>query len=278
MSKGVVIGGILLVATVVALMFAGGQKRPAWMDYPVGREKAVRDFMLAVGAGEDADLHEAYKLLAPSVKHPQDRDDEPNYHQVFVEVNKYLSGEFGKGWVGDMTVNPSTDDPDLVEVHVGVETLHVRVEQETPAAVAASYNTRYGIVGINEFDVADAQAFQAMEARMGVIRGVAGDAAVRNLQGILAAAGNGGRNQHETRMQTKLRLLPNLRDPRSVYRRTVLETWVVRKDPVIRRRLEMITQDGRYARDVQESAKAVLQDNVPEEELDAISVDPDARG
>ena len=101
---------------------------------------------------------------------------------------------------------------------------------------------------------------------------------MRNLQGILAAAGNGGRNRYETRMQTKLRLLPNLRDPRAAFRRTVLETWVVRKDPVIRRRLEMIAGDSRYETATRDSAKAVLNDDVPEEELIAISVDPDARG
>jgi hypothetical protein len=79
-------------------------------------------------------------------------------------------------------------------------------------------------------------------------------------------------------MQTKVRLLPTLRNPRLLSRRVLLETWVVRKDPVIRRRLEMIEGDSRYEQATRESAKAVLEDNVPEEELIAISVDPDARG
>lgn len=277
-SKAVIFGALLLVAAIVAVMFAGSQKKPAWMNYPLGKDLAVSHFMNDIAGGQSEDLDHAYKLMAPDVIHPKNPDDEAAWQQLYVEINKYLTGEFGNDWPEHMTINPSEDDSDLMDVHVDVETLHVRVQLQTPTASLTGANGRYAIVGVNEFDISEARAFQAREAQMGVIRGIAGDQAVKNLQNIIAGAGNGGRNQHESRMQTKMRLLPNLRDPRSVYAQTVLQTWVVRKDPVIRRRLTMITQDGRYTPQVQQYAKQVLDNRVDEADLDAVSVDPDAPG
>jgi hypothetical protein len=277
-SKAVIFGALLLVAAILAVVFSGSQKKPAWMNYPLGKEHAINTFMIDVANGQPADLDNAYKLMAPTVIHPNNADDQAAWEQLYVEINKYLTGEFGADWPSHMTVNPSPDDSDLMEVHVDVETLHVRLALQTPTSALTGSNARYAIVGVNEFDISSAQAFQAREAQMGVIRGIAGAGAVKNLQGIIAAAGNGGRNQHETRMQTKLRILPNLRDPRSVYPQTVLQAWVVRKDPVIRRRLTMITQDDRYTSQVQQYAKEVLDNRVHEVDLDAVSVDPDAPG
>ncbi len=267
--------GVLVVGAVVLALAPGRPGRPAWLDYPLGKEGAVKDFLAAVGTGRDADRVDAYKMIAPSAKKPDDREDEKRYEQIFVEMDKYLDGEFGTGWPAEVKVEESGEDSNLMLAHIGAETLHVRVEMQTPLKVARSGNEHYAITGVDEFDVNDAGGFQKTEAIMGSLQALgASKGQVEQLGSVIAA----GRPRHETRMQTKVRLLPTLRNPRLLSRRVLLETWIVRKDPVIRRRLEMIAGDGRYEQATRDSAKAVLNDDVPEEELIAISVDPEARG
>jgi hypothetical protein len=275
-KKPFLIGAALFLVAVVAIVLAPGHPgRAAWLNYPLGKEGAVKDFLAAVGTERDADLEEAYHWIAPSARKAGDREELAKYEQVFVEMDKYLDGEFGADWPRDVKVEESEDDSNLMLAHVGAETLHIRVEMQTPTKVARPGNEHYAIVGVDEFDVADAAGFQKNEAILGSLQALgASKGQVEQLGSVIAA----GHPRHETRMQTKVRLLPTLRNPRLLSRRVLLETWVVRKDPVIRRRLEMIEGDSRYEQATRESAKAVLEDNVPEEELIAISVDPDARG
>ncbi len=264
---------LLVLAALIVAFIPGKPARGWWLDYPAGKSEAVRSFLSMVSTGSDVDLKDAYKILAPSVKHPKDGEDEAKYAQVFTELTKYLTGEFGPDWQKEVKVEESSDESNLMLAHVGAETLHIRVENETPVKVAGP--ARYGIVGVDEFDVADAAGFQQMEGTLGAMRMLgASKGQVAQLSSVLAA----GHPRHETRMQTKVRLLPTLRNPRLLSRRVLLETWIVRKDPVIRRRLQMIMDDGRYEQATRDSAKAVLQDNVPEEELVAIGTVPDAPG
>jgi hypothetical protein len=266
---------VLVVGAVVLALAPGKPGRAPWLDYPLGKEGAVKDFLAAVGTGRDADLADAYKMIAPSAKKAGNRDNEKKYEQIFVEINKYLDGEFGTNWPAEVQVEEAPDDSNLMLAHIGAETLHVRVEMQTPLKVASGSNQHYAIVGVDEFDVNEAGGFQQTEAIMGSLQALgASKGQVEQLGSVIAA----GHPRHETRMQTKVRLLPTLRNPRMLSRRVLLETWVVRKDPVIRRRLEMIAGDGRYDQATRDSAKAVLEDNVPEEELIAISVDPDSPG
>ena len=93
--------------------------------------------------------------------------------------------------------------------------------------------------------------------------------AIPRIEGILNA---GGAQRRETAMQTKLRLLPSLRNPRNVNKYEVYQTWPVRKDPVIRRRLNAMVHDERYDGGIRQVAQEVLNNAVSDEELIAAHV------
>jgi hypothetical protein len=98
---------------------------------------------------------------------------------------------------------------------------------------------------------------------------VAGQGAIDNLQTIIGAR----ESQRLTPMQRKVKLLPIVRDPRTTTRQVIIRLWPVRQDPVVRARLEAIGNDDRYAPVMKQTAKAVLTETVPEEELIAVGVE-----
>jgi hypothetical protein len=99
---------------------------------------------------------------------------------------------------------------------------------------------------------------------MGVIRGVAGEGAVRNLETIIGAS---AKNIHETPMQKKVRMLPILRDPRETVGRTILQIYPIRDDPVVHARLEEIKDDTRYDLPTRDLVARTLKNDISEEEL-----------
>ena len=153
---------------------------------------------------------------------------------------------------------------------VGLETLHIRVQQETPADKLALQGKHFGVLGVDEFNRNDAEGFQQMEGIMGVVGGVAGEGAVDNLKTIISV---GGRRPRETMMQTKVRMLPIIGNPREVSRRAIVMTWPVREDPVVRNRLAAIMEDGRFDKEVRDTAKRVLEGTIDETERAAVGVD-----
>ena len=165
---------------------------------------------------------------------------------------------------------PDPADPATIEAHIGPETLHIHASLQTPPALLTDANHNYAILAVNEFDINDASKFQQAEGTKGAMRMLGAGGAIPGLDSIIAA---GGSPRHETTMQRKLRILPNLRDPRAISRRTILQSWPIRTDPVIRARLNQITTDGRYAPDVQQTATQILQATVPEEDLAAAGIE-----
>lgn len=274
--KPPLIAAALVIALLISLLFLRGKPaHPAWLDFPSSKELAASTFLSAVSTGREQDAKDAYALIAPANKNLKDPDDYALYDQTFTEVNKYLSGEFGDGWFRTATFTQDPDDPNVVDAHIDVETLHIRTALQNPPGTENPGNLHYAIAGIDEFDIHDATDFQHMEAVTGAMRMLgASGSQVKQLGSVLAA----GQPRHETRMQAKIRLLPAFRDPHRLLRRALLEAWPVRKDPVIRRRLQMITTDGRYDPLNQETAKKILTNQVDEEELVAIGLDPDSPG
>jgi hypothetical protein len=186
-------------------------------------------------------------------------------------MHNYLTAEFGSDWISRLNLQADKANPDIVTASIGPETLHIRTSLQTPADKLTDKNHHYAVAAIDEFDVSEAAEMQKAAGITSVLGGVAGPGAVSNLQTILSSAG--GANRRESPMQKKLRILPNLRDPRAAVRRTVLQAWPIRRDPVIRNRLQLMIDDGRYQPDVIQTAQQVLQENVPEEDLIAAGVE-----
>jgi len=254
----------------LVLYFTRPTPPPAWESLPPTQMEAARQVLADISTGKDEGYDKAYALIAPSAKDSKDSDDIGKYRQLFHVMNNYLSSEFGSDWMTITTLEAEKGDADLIAAHIGPETLHLRAQQQTPAEKLKERGSHYAIEGVDEFNIADAADLQKMAGITGVLRGEAGQGAVNNLQTILSA---GGGNRHESPMHRKLRILPNLRNPRSVVRRTVLQAWPLRKDPVIRARLEQIATDGRYPVDVKDTAEQVLKNNVPDEDLIAAGVE-----
>jgi hypothetical protein len=265
---------IVIFPAVLAILLIYYLARPAapgaWTRLPKTQLDAAREILTDISQG-DPGYVKAYDLIAPSAKNPKDRDDIGRYRQLFHVMNTYLSTEFGSDWITTLNLQADKNNNDLIEAHIGAETLHLRAVLQTPADKLKDDNRHYAIEGFDEFDIHDAADMQKMAAITGLVGGVAGPAALNNLETILGAAGGGG--HRESPMTRKLRILPNLRNPRAAVRRTVLQAWPLRHDPVIRARLQSIIADGRFQGDVIETAKQVLQDNVPEEDLIAAGVE-----
>ena len=265
------IGGLLALlligAVVFKLMGPGGP--PPWMAYPSTKEDAVKALFADIAVGDDPGYDKAYGLIDPKSRDPDDTDEKGHYRQLYHEVYRYLSGEFGSGWLSTLTIEQDAANSNLMIAHVGLETLHVPVVQETPPDKLNDSNHHYAVTGIQEFDIHDAAGYQKTAGVMAVVGAEAGAGAVRSLTAVIGAAGASG---HETPMQTKLRLLPILRDPRETTKYVIYQTWPVRKDPVVRHRLDAINGDDRYPMEFKEVAKEVLNDSVSEEELIAAHV------
>jgi hypothetical protein len=167
----------------------------------------------------------------------------------------------------ELTQDPQ--NPDRFAAKLGLETLHIDVHQETPPDKMAKAGEHYGITRIEEFPISEARKFLQMEAVTGILGGVAGQGATNNLQTVI---GGMGEHQRMTPMQRKVQLLPIARNPHQVSRQSIIRLWPVRQDPVVRARLELIAQDGRYDIQIQRTAKDVLTEKVDETELIAVGV------
>jgi hypothetical protein len=262
------IAALLLAAFIVAKL-TGVTGPPPWSLYPSTKEAAVQQLFTDIAVGDDPGYDKAYALIAPSARNPDDSDEKGHYRQLYHEVYRYLSGEFGADWLSTLQIEPDATNSDLMIAHIGLETLHVPVVQQTPPDKLTGSNTHYALTGISEFDISEAAGFQKTAGVMAVLGAEAGQAAVRNLTAVIGAAGASGR---ETPMQTKLRLLPILRDPRVLSKYEIYQTWPIRKDPVVRHRVQTIVDDDRYPMELKEVAKEVLTDSVTDEELIAAHV------
>jgi hypothetical protein len=269
--RPIVIGGLaaLLVAAFIVSKLTGAGGPPAWTLYPSTKEGAVKQLFADIAVGDDPGYDKAYALIAPSSRNPDDSDEKGHYRQLYHEVYRYLSGEFGSDWLSTLQIEQDPTNSDLMIAHIGLETLHVPTVQETPADKLTDNNHHYAITGISEFDISDAAGFQQTAGVLAIVGAEAGQGAVRNLTSVLGAA---GASHHETPMQTKLRLLPIVRDPRVVSKYEIYQVWPIRKDPVVRHRLDAIMDDDRYPPELKEVAKEVLSDSVTDEELIAAHV------
>lgn len=268
------IGAVSLALLVGAgwVIFGRDNSVARWKSYPTSKEEAVRQLFEHIATDDNGKFDDAYRALIDlEIKQNVDTDQQRGvFRQVFHEVDKYLKGEFGSDWITKMNVRESAANPDAVEVRVERERLNVLVRNQVPAGKTGE-TPRWGVVDIAEFPRAEGGALQQSAAVGGMLRGVAGEGAERNLNAITAAGANMAR---ETKMQTKRRVLPILRDPSSpAIKRVILQSWVVRNDPVIRYRLEQIVADEvRYNPELRATAKAVLTGSVPEEDLVAAGV------
>ena len=59
---------------------------------------------------------------------------------------------------------------------------------------------------------------------------------------------------------------------RAIADKTIIRTWPVRNDPVIRNRLTMMTQDERYSPIMRQTAQSILSETIDETELIAVGV------
>lgn len=238
---------------------------PAWKKYATTKEEAVKQHLEWISTGQDDDYLKAYAMLDPAVYDKSSDDEKGEYRQLYHTIYKYLTGEFGDHWVQNIKLTPDPQQPDRVEAKVDLETLHFRVAQMTPKQeLDKGEQEHWAVDGIEEFSIAEAKGFQSTAAQMGVIRGVAGEGAVRNLETIIGAS---AKNNHETAMQKKVRMLPILRDPRETVGRTILQIYPLRDDPVVHARLEEIKDDTRYDLPTRDLVARTLKNDISEEEL-----------
>ena len=266
---------ILLVGAVAA----GGwwlfkPRPPRYLKFAATGQAAVTEFMTDISGGGDPQLDAAYGLLADSVRDPKE-NDHGDYLQIYDELNNYLAGEFGSDWITRLKVTADPADPNLFAAHIGPETLHVRVAQQTPADKMKEQGEHYGIMQIEEFSVTLAADFRQMEGIKGVLRAYpgAGNGAVEMLDKVLGASGAAPHNA--PMIVKKVRLLAVIRNPREVSSQAILLTYPLRNDPVVKARLAQIAGDERYDTPERQRAKEVYDDKVPEEELISVGLGND---
>ncbi len=269
-SPSVIAGAVLLIAIAAFITWRLTRPTPppAWTRFPTTQDELATQLMQDIAVGDDPGYDKAFALIAPSSHDPQDGDERGHYRQLYHEIFKYLNN-FDPQWVASMKIEQDPTNPDTMLVHVGPETLHVGTQLQTPADKLNDTNKHYALTRIAEYDVSDAANMSAGEAQKAVIRSMAGQGAVNNIEAIAGAGGHA----HETPMETKMRLMPVLLNPRNVNNFEIYHTWPLRKDPAIRWALDRITSDGRYANDAQSIAKEVLDEKVTEEELIAAGVE-----
>ncbi len=266
-KTAVALGVVLLI--VAGVMAWRGSRPEPWEAFPTAREEVVKQLMTHLHADNDKSLRAAYLLVADEDK--KNINDDGKYRQLFHEVNKYLAGEFGDDWIKHTTITPDPADADRFIVKVALETLHVRTSEESPKNAPAAKGKHFAYRSIEEFDLHEAANMQKMAGIGGVLKGLGASGSANQLNQIIGA---GAHSNRETLMQTKRRLLPILRNPRGeAVKRCVYQTWRIRNDPVVHNRLQAIVDDGRYAGDVQDAAKSILDGSVTEEELAAVGVE-----
>lgn len=284
-ALGILAGGVGILLLYMLVVGSIGPGEPAWKKYPTDPQDLLHRYFVLIEKDEDAAHDLAYGLVALPEKHPEDSDEVGRYRQLFHVIHKYLSDEISPGWTKGLSILPAepaadpAKEPTTYIVKVGLETLHVQIAPQGPEKGGAGGGgggvvggpAHYGVVEVQEFPIGQAANFQKLAGITGVVRGIGGNQAASNLQQVLGAGGSPGR---ETPMQTKLRVLPLIRDLSNVtLKRALLHLWPVRNDPLVRARLTALVADQRYAPEMQRVAQEILEERVDPVELMAIGVD-----
>lgn len=253
-----------IIKTLVVLAIVGGvaylfrPKPPRYSFFPQSPTATVQDFLQDISAGDDKGFDRAYALVPDSVRDPKDSDEHENYVQIYDEMNKYFSAEFGPDWMTQTQLNPDPKDPNIIVAHVALETIHIHTADAVPADKKGQYGSRFGVTGIDEFNVAWAADFRQMEGIYGVVNGLTGSHSASDL--IKSVAGTGMNNRHAPPMVKKIAILEVLRDPRNLNYRDVVQAYPFRTDPVVQNRLKMVASDSRYDDKVRQVAQECLDD------------------
>lgn len=241
-----------------------------WRALPLTPEDAVRTYLTLIARDDTSAHRQAYAMVNPAAKDKDNKREPDLYLQFYHDIHRYLSSEFGNDWASTATLRAEKGKP--VTVRVGTaevgETLHVELEDLAPSPKRADGLHGYAINAITEFNVNSAARSNQLEGALGGMRMLgAGSGAADVIRGISGTQGNYAR---ETAMETKMRLLPQIRNPRSEFiDHAVLQLWKVRDDPLVRARLREIGADERYAPVTRQRAKSVLDGTASEEELNA---------
>jgi hypothetical protein len=271
-SVGLAVKAVLLIVVVGGLSWGVftlfKPKPPRYLQFPATGQESARQFLTHISAGEDKEYDQAYGLIADAVRDPQMNDEIGHYRQMFHNMNRYLSNEFGANWIQNTQVAADPADPNVMIARVSLETLHIRVANQTPPDRKGA-GPHYGILSIDEFNINDSSKMLQTSGLEGGLRMLGADGAIPQLDLIRGASGE---PNNETPMQKKLRLLPVVGDPRTVSWKAIVQLWKIRTDPVVRARLEAIMNDGRYDPVIQKKAEEVLKEKTTEEDRVAAGV------
>ena len=249
---------LLAIAAIVGYFFL--PKPPRYMAFPGSPTATAQQFLQDISGGDDKGFNQAYALVPDSVRNPKSSDEHGDYVQIYDEMDKYFSDEFGPDWLTQTKLDADPNDPDIIVAHVALETIHIHTADQVPPDKKSQQGSHFGVTGIDEFSIAWAGDFQQMEGIMGSLHMLTGsDSAGRMLQGVLGAANN----RHAPPMVKKIGILQVLRDPHYINYKDVVQAYPFRTDPVMQNRLELVTKDDRYDQQVRDVAQQVLDDKGP---------------
>ena len=109
-----VLAGVAICVLVTAFVLTRRPAPPPWSRFPATNLDAARELLTNISKGDDDGFDRAYALVAPSVKHADDSDEPAKYEQLYLEVNKYLAGEFGQDWINTTTFQADPADANVV--------------------------------------------------------------------------------------------------------------------------------------------------------------------
>ena len=263
---------LAIVAVVVLAVAAGGWwtyarltaagPNPA-LAYPVSRAKLVRTFFYDISTNDNTKLHQAFLLLAlPTRKKYQAH--EARVWQKMENLNRYLSGIFGRAWMNDFVLHVSSGSgrPQYV-AEIATERFHVHIVREWPLAgdAGAGGVRHYGILRVRELSLSGGGASQAAQASRDVLGNLIGNKiAANDVAGIHAAFSDADAGKP---WQIKQRLLPTVERPKAAgVRQCIYQLWPVRHDPTVRLVLKRIIHNAQYSPDLQHAAEGVLSGHV----------------
>jgi hypothetical protein len=264
---------LLLLAFLAGIGYLGyhffGPKPPRYLPFPATAQDAAKEFLTRIAGGDTA--HDsAYELIADSARKDAGDDPRGDFRQVFHAVNDYLVAELRPDWIDHTTLAPDPNEPDVIIARIDLETLRIRTAQQTAPELMKKYGPHYGVIGIVEVDVNWAAGLRQMGAITGIVRGVAGESAITNLQTIIGAS---EANRRMPPFLKKMELLQVLRNHWAATWKSVVQTYPFRNDPVIRARLTDIKGNDQYDPGVREYAQKVLDNRVTEEDLAAVGIE-----
>ena len=245
LRPGFIVKTVLLLAVIGLVAYYFRPRPPRYLMFPNTPTAAVQQFLQDISGGQDPDFDKAYALVPDSVRDPKNSDEHSDYVQIFDEMNKYFSNEFGPDWYTQTQLAPDAKDPNIIVAKVALETIHIHTADAVPAGKKAQDGAHFGVTAIDEFNVSWAAEFRQMEGLFAALKVVSyGDSAGgENLKAIM---GTGESNRHDPPMIKKIRVLEVLRNPRAINYRDVVQAYPFRTDPVVQNRLKMITTDTRY--------------------------------